>query len=56
MRDLYLDNSDKPRFAGLKKRVENYYVLSKAEHPRTVTSVKSLLLKYQPNYNSNKNF
>ena len=40
---LYLENSDKSRFADLKKRVENDYVLNKAEYPRTVTSVQSLL-------------
>ena len=28
---LYLDNSDKARFTDLKKRVENDYVLNKAE-------------------------
>ena len=30
-------------------------MLNKAEYPRTVTAVQSLLLKYQPNYNSNIN-
>ena len=39
-----------------KKRVENYYVLNKAEHPRTVTVVQSLLLNYQHNYNYNINY
>ena len=34
---LYLENSDKARFADLKKRIENDYVLNKAEYPRTVT-------------------
>ena len=52
---LYLDNSDKSRFADLKKLVENDYVMNKAEYPRTVTEVHSLLLKYQPNYNYNGN-
>ena len=52
---LYLENSDKARFADLKKRVENDYLLNKAEYPRTVNTVQSLLLKYQPNYNSNRN-
>ena len=28
---LYLENSDKVIFSDLKKRVENYYVLNKAE-------------------------
>ena len=31
-------------------------MLNKAEYPRTVNSVQSLLLNYQPNYNSNGNF
>ena len=52
---LYLENSNKARFANLKKRVENDYVLNKVEYPRMVTAVQSLLLKYQPNYNSNRN-
>ena len=51
---LYLENSDRARFADLKKRVENDYVLNKAEYPRTVTTVQSLLLNYQPNYNSHR--
>ena len=53
---LYLDNSDKARFADLKKRVENDYVLKKSEYPSTVTTVHSLLLNYQPDYNSNRNY
>ena len=53
---IYLENSDKSGFADLKKRVENDYVLNKSEYPRTVTSVHILLLNYQPNYNSNRNF
>ena len=52
---LYLKNSDKARFADLKKRIENYYVLNKAEYPRTVTAVQSILLNHQPNYNSHRN-
>ena len=52
---LYLENSDKSRFAIIKKHVENYYVLNKAEYPTTVISVQSILLKYQHNYNSNRN-
>ena len=52
---LYLENSDKARFSDLKKRVENDYVLNKAEYPRTMTAVKSLLLNYQHNYKSNRN-
>ena len=52
---LYLENSDKARFADLKKRIENDYVLNKAEYPRTLTAVQSLLLNYQPNYNSHRN-
>ena len=53
---LYLENSEKSRFSNLKKRVENDYVLNKGEYPRTVTKVQSLLLNYQPNYNSNRNY
>ena len=53
---LYLDNSDKAKFSNLKKRVENDYVLNKAEYPRTVTVVHILLLKYQPNYKNNRNY
>ena len=53
---LYIENSDKARFSDLKKCVENYYVPNKAEYPRTVTAVQSLLLNYQPTYNSNRNF
>ena len=52
---LYLENSDKARFADLKKRVENDHVMKKAEYQRTVTAVQSLILNYQPNYNSNRN-
>ena len=43
---LYLENSDKARFSDLNKRVENDYVMNKAEYPRTVTVVKSLILNY----------
>ena len=53
---LYIDNSDKSRFAELKRRVENHYVLNKAEYPRKVTAVQILVLNYQPNSNSNRNF
>ena len=53
---LYIGNSDKARFVDLNKRVENYYVPNKAEYPRKVTAVQSLLLNYQPNYNSNRNY
>ena len=49
---LYLENSDNARFYNLIKGVENYYVLNKAEYPRTVTPVQSLLLNFQPNFNS----
>ena len=52
----YIENSDKSRFADLKKHVENDYVLNKAEYPRAVTTVQSLLLNYQPNYNSDRNY
>ena len=51
---LYLENSDKAKFADLKKCSENDYVLNKSEYPRTVTAEQSLLLNYQPNYNSNR--
>ena len=46
----------KPVFPKLLKRDENYYVLNKAEYQRTVTSVHSLLLNYQPKYNFNRNY
>ena len=36
---LYLGNSNKARFADLKKCVKNDYVLKKAEHPRTVNGI-----------------
>ena len=52
---LYLENSDEARFSDLNKRVENDYVLNKVEYPWMVTSVQSLLLNYQSNYNSNRN-
>ena len=52
---LYLENSEKDMFDKLKKHIENDYVLNKAEYPRTVTVVHSLLLNYQPNYNSYRN-
>ena len=48
---LYMENSEKSRFANLKKRFENDYVLNKAEYPRAATTLQSLLLNYQPNYN-----
>ena len=50
---LDLKNSDKARFADLNKRVENYYVMNKAD--RNVTAVQILLLNYQPNFNSSRN-
>ena len=43
---LYLENSDKYRYSDLKKRVENDYVLNKAEHPSTITAVQRLMLNY----------
>ena len=52
---LYMENPEKSSFSDLKKRVENDYVLNKAECPRTVTAVNSLLLNYQPNYKYNGN-
>ena len=53
---LYLENSDKARFANLKKRVVNNYVLNKAECLRTVNAVHILVLNYQHSYNSNRNY
>ena len=53
---LYLENSDKYRFADLKKFVENYYVPNKADYPKTVTIVQSLPLNYKIDYNSNRNY
>ena len=44
---LYLENSEKSRFGDLKKRVENDYVMNKAEYPRAVTEVQSLLLNHK---------
>ena len=52
---LYLENSDKVRFSDLKKLVENDYALNKAEYPRTVTTVQSLLLKRQSQSNGVSN-
>ena len=51
---LYLKNSDKAMFSDLKKCVESNYVLNKAEYTRTGIAVHSLLLNFQPNYNSNR--
>ena len=42
---LYHGNSDKCRFSDLNKRVNNYYVLNKAEYTSNVTAVQSLLFK-----------
>ena len=53
---LYLENTDKSRFSDLKKRVKKDYVISKAENPRTVTTMQSILLNYQHNYNYNINY
>ena len=52
---LYLENSDKARFDDLKKRIKNDYKPNKAEYPRTVNALQSLLLNYQTNYNSHRN-
>ena len=43
---FYLENLDKSRFSDLEKRVENDYVLNKAEHPSTITAVQRLMLNY----------
>ena len=53
---LYMENSDMARFSDLKKRIENDYVLNKTEYPKTVTIEQSLLLNYQPTYNSHRNY
>ena len=53
---LFMDNSDKARFSDLKKRVENDYVVNKAEYTSTVTVLHSLLLNYQTSYNSNRKY
>ena len=53
---LYLENTYKARFADLKKRIGNDYVLNKSGYPRPVTALQSLLLNYQPNYNSHRNY
>ena len=45
--------SDKYIFSDLKKRVDHYYVLNKAEYPRTITVVQGLTLNFQLKYNSN---
>ena len=50
---LNLENSDKARFADLKKCVKNDYILNKSEYPRTVIALHSLILNYQTNYNYN---
>ena len=49
---LYLENSYKPSVYNLKRRVDNDYILNKAEYPRNGTAVQSLILNYQSNYNS----
>ena len=36
---LFMENSDKSRFADLKNRVKNDYVLNKVEYPKTVTAL-----------------
>ena len=38
----------------MKKCMENNYVLNKTSYPKTVTVVHSLILKYLPYYNSNR--
>ena len=52
---LYLENPDKARYSYIKKHVENDYVLNKAEYPRMVIALKSILLKYKSNYSYNRN-
>ena len=51
---LYLENTDKSRFSDLKNHIENNYFFKKAEYPGTVTVLQSLLLNYQPNYNTTR--
>ena len=46
---LYLEKFDKSRFSDLKKRVKNDSVQNKEKYMKTLTTVKSLLLNYQPN-------
>ena len=53
---LYLEKSDRARFSDLKKGIESDYVLDNNYYPRTVTTVQSLILNYQPNYNSNRQY
>ena len=53
---LYLGNSGKTRFADLNQHAENKYVLNKAEYPRTVTAVQSLLFNDEPRYISNSKY
>ena len=53
---LYPENSDKARFYNLNNFVEDYYVLKNVEYQSTMTAVQSILLNYQPNYNSNINY
>ena len=53
---IYLENSYKPSFYYLKRRVDSGYILNKVEYPRTSTTVQSLILNYQPNYNSNRQY
>ena len=51
---LYLEKSYKARFSELHKCVGNDSILNMIEYTRNVTEVQSLLLDYQPNYNSNR--
>ena len=53
---LYLETSHKPSFYDLKRRVDNDYILNKAEYPITGTTVHILILNYQSNYNSNRQY
>ena len=46
--------TQKIQISDLKKRVENIYILNKAEYPRYVTTLQILPLNYQPNHNSNR--
>ena len=46
--NIYLENNDYTSYSNVKKIVENDYLLSKADHPKTSVKVKSLLQNFQP--------
>ena len=53
---LYLENSDRASFSDLNKIFETYYVLNKSECPRNVAVIQILLLNYQHNNTSNRQY